>query len=298
MRFLVVFVLAMMIAIASAQVSTSNTNTNSISGSGTVSNTNTNTNTNSVSGSRTVTWTGTVTGTNSGTVSGSITGTWTGSPSQTQTGTPSMTYPQPPAPINLVNGCLNHIIYVCLEWSNPSGFMFNYYRIYYQSTAAGSSVNVLTSTQPNLNIGMLTALTTYNFWVQGVDTGVGVWSANSSVLTYTTAQADPKYDPTRDIQNFQCAKSRNPTTNRVAITCTWSPAQDTVIHVNLKCHCVAAKNAPFREPLLVRKKLWGSLAQSTSVLFAINRDNADCTIYARFYYQRRPTTRHMAKVNV
>jgi len=140
--------------------------------------------------------------------------------------------------------------------------------------------------------------TTYTIWVQGVDTGVGVWSANSTTISVTTSAADPKLDSTRDIQNFACAQSTNPTTSRVAITCTWDASADPVIHVNLKCHCVTSASAPFREPLFIRKKLWGSKATALSVLFAINRDNADCNIYARFYYQRRPTTRHHAFVSV
>jgi hypothetical protein len=207
-----------------------------------------------------------------------------------------VTYPTPAAPDSLSNGCLDHITIVCLEWADPLLFSYNFYRVYYQSTVAGSAVQVVTSQFNNKNIVGLLPATTYNFWVSGVDTSIGVWSANSTILSVTTANADPKYDNTRDIQNFACAESTNPSTSRVAITCTWTAAQDTVIHVNLKCHCVAASTAPFREPLLIRKKLWNTKATATSVLFAVNRDKADCNIYARFYYQRRPTTRHHAFV--
>jgi len=273
MRFLIVLILALGLAVANAQTP-SGTNTNSNSW----TNTNSNSWTNSVTA--TVTWTPTVSITTSGTGTGTATG----------------TYPQPPAPVGLANGCLNHIIYICAEWSDPALFTFNFYRIYYQAT--GGTIQVLTSTTPNKNIGGLTPATTYTIWVQGVDTGVGVWSANSTTITVTTAAADPKKDSTRDIQNFICGPSTNPVTGRVAITCTWDAAQDIVVHVNLKCHCVAASSGPTREPLFVRKKLWGSKATATSVLFAINRDNADCNIYARFYYQRRPTTRHHSFVLV
>lgn len=283
MRFLFAFVLALGLALVSSQT-VSDTNSNSWTPSWTPSWTNSNSN--SVSGSNT--WTSSGTWTRSGTNSNSVTVTNSG------TGTATTTYPQPPAPTGLINTCPNHIITACLAWTDPANYVFNYYRVYVQSTVAGSAVVVYTATQEGLEIQKLSPATTYNVWVAGVDTGVGVWSANSTVITVTTAAADPKKDPTRDVQNFACTQGVNPSTSRVAVTCTWTAAQDTVIHVNLKAHCVSAT----REPLLVRKKLWGSKATGTSAFFAINRDSATCNFYARFYYQRRPTTRHHVKLIV
>lgn len=274
MRFLVLFVLALVLALASAQ-SVSNSNTNSW--------------TPSVTPSWTVTpsnsWTASNSWTNSASWTKSNTNSWTSSTSNTQTGTPTGTYPQPAAPTNLANSCPGHIVTMCLQWEDEG--IFNFYRVYFQSTVAGSAINVATSDQPQLQITTLTASTTYNVWVAGVDTGVGVWSGNSSVITVTTSALDPKADPNLDVQNFACSTIVNSDTKRVNVECKWDAADVTVHHINLKGRCVSS----IREPLLIRKSLYGTKAQATSVVFRVNRDTATCNFYARFYYARRPTTR-------
>jgi len=272
MRFLVAFVLALGIALVSAQ-------------------------TTSDSNSWTPSWTNSVTpswtNTNSNSNSGSITGTGTGTGTSSGTGTATRTFPQPAAPISLTNGCPNHIQYICPVWSDPPGFSFDLYHVYY--SAAGGPFVLQTSSQDSARIGPgLLPNTAYTVQVSGTDTSNGVWSANSTASVFTTSPADPKLDPSLDISNFACAQGKNPNTGRTSVTCSWTAATDTVIHVNLKAHCVSAT----REPLLVRKKLWGAKAVATSVLFAINRDSATCNFYARFYYARRPTTRHHVKLVV
>jgi hypothetical protein len=261
MRFLIALVVLLGIALQAAAQSSSDTGSNSWTPSWTKSNTNS------------VTGTGTQTGTGSS--------------------SPSVTYPQPPAPVNLVNLCLNHIINVCPSFDDPVGFPFNLYRIYFRPQTS-TVVTRYTTTLNSLKITNLTANTIYDVWVQGVNTGVGVWSANSTVVQFVTSPADPKKDTTRDIQNFQCFQIRNALTGRVALNCTWSAALDPVQHVNVKAHCVSA----IREPLLIRKRLWGTKATQTWVQIAINRDDATCNVYGRFYYVRRPTTRHSFKIVV
>jgi len=211
----------------------------------------------------------------------------TGSGTPSSTGSTTNTYPQPPAPVNLDNLCKAHIINICPAWDDPPGYVFGVYRLYY--TAQGSpTVGVIRTGQVSLRITNLLTGTLYDVWVQGQDNR-GVWSANSSIITMTTDPADPKLDPTRDIQGFSCARTTNPKNNRNAALCSWSPALDSVRQINYKVHCTSS----VREPTLVRRRVYGNTAQTaTSAFFAVSRDISTCTFKARFYYARRATTRH------
>jgi len=202
--------------------------------------------------------------------------------------TASSTYPTPAAPVNLDNLCKGHIINICPDWQDPPGYVFGVYKLYYTAQGSGIIGSVRTS-DTSIRITNLLPGTLYDVWVQGQD-GNGVYSFNSTVITMTTDAADPKKDPTRDIQNFSCAKSTNPANNRNAATCTWTAALDTVRQINYKVHCASA----VREPTLVRRRVYGATAAAaTSAFFAINRDQTTCTFKARFYYARRPAaTRH------
>jgi hypothetical protein len=160
----------------------------------------------------------------------------------------------------------------------------------------GSGVfTAVTLSQAKTRITNLTPNTNYDFFVQGVDTTIGVFSANSSISTFTTSPNDPKSDPSLDITNFDCVQTTNPTNGRGAIACSWTAAQDTIRNINFKCHCTSS----VREPLLIRKKYWSSVANSrTDITFRINRDSAVCNIYAKAYYSRRPASRHSTTVVV
>jgi hypothetical protein len=211
----------------------------------------------------------------------------TGSGTASATITPTQSYPTPDAPINLDNHCKAHIINICPAWEDPLTAVFGLYRVYV--TVQGSNViQSFTTTDISLRITNTLPQTLYDVWVQGQD-GNGVWSLNSTVVTMNTDPADPKYDPTRDIQGFTCAPGTNPKNNRVAATCSWTAAQDAVRQINFKVHCVSA----IREPTLVRRRVYGATAAAaTNAFFAISRDIATCTFKARFYYARRATTRH------
>jgi len=208
-------------------------------------------------------------------------------------GTPSGTYPQPPSPINLANDCQNHIINICPGWANPTGFTFNKFRLYYQAVGSATITRVVLTTT-STRITNLTPGTSYNVWVQGEDTTIRVFSANSTVVIMTTDPADPKEDPTLDITNFACNPAVNPVSNRGAISCTWTAANSAfpVVSLRFKVHCTST----IREPLTIRKNLWGSRAQVTSILFAVNRDQATCNVYVKAVYSRRPASRHHAQV--
>jgi len=207
--------------------------------------------------------------------------------SQSTTGTASITYPTPEAPIGLDNLCKGHIINICPEWSDPPGFVFGVYRLYYTQQGSGV-VGVVKTSDFSIKITDLLPGSLYDVWVQGQDSN-GVWSLNSSIVTMDTDAADPKKDPTRDIQAFSCAKTTNSANNRNAATCTWTAAQDTVRQINFKVRCVSTT----REPTLVRRRVYGATAAAaTSAFFAVNRDVGTCTFKARFYYARRPTARH------
>lgn len=244
------------------------------------------------------TWTRSGTWTPSGTwtSSGSATATWSSSSSISGTisgtATPSRTYPQPPAPTGVENRCKGHIITICPGWAPPAGFKFNLYRVYYTLQGSGVIESVDTHDVSTL-ITNLVPNSLYDVTVQGVDTNVGVWSANTTTQQMATDPADPKEDPSLDVQNFDCVKTTNPTTGRGAIQCSWTAAAVTVRQVNFKVKCVSNK----RRPLLVRKRRYGTKANETTVLFAINRDTATCKIKARFYYARRPTARKTVRIS-
>jgi len=232
-----------------------------------------------------------VTSSNSNTPPASISNSVTNS--GTASGTPSGTYPQPPAPIGLANDCQNHIINICPSWANPTGFTFNKYRLYYQAVGS-ATITRLVLTTTSTRITNLTPGTSYNVFVQGEDTAIRVFSANSSVVIMTTDPADPKEDPTLDITNFACSPAVNPISNRGAISCTWTAANSAfpVISLRFKVHCTST----LREPLTIRKNLWGSRAQVTSILFAVNRDQATCNVHVKAVYSRRPASRQHAQV--
>jgi len=217
----------------------------------------------------------------------------TGSGTASATITPTQSYPTPPAPINLANLCLNHIVNICPGWADPPGYSLGNFRLYI--TAQGSGIVQAFTGIAGFDTRITNVLpqTLYDVWVQGQD-GNGVWSLNSTTVTFTTDPADPKLDPTRDIQAFTCSKGTNPKNNRVAATCSWTAALDAVRQINFKVHCVSVLNGvAVREPTLVRRRVYGdTAAAATSAFFAVDRDVGQCTFKARFYYARRATTRH------
>jgi hypothetical protein len=212
----------------------------------------------------------------------------TGSGTASATITPTQSYPTPEAPINLDNKCKGHIINICPQWEDPPGFALGNFRLYITAQGSGIVQAFTGISDFSARITNVLPQTLYDVWVQGQD-GNGVWSFNSTVVTMTTDPADPKLDPTRDIQGFTCSRTTNPKNNRVAATCSWTPALDAVRQINYKVHCVS----PVREPTLVRRRVYGATAAAaTSAFFAVHRDIATCTFKARFYYARRATTRH------
>jgi len=288
MRSILAFILVLGLIIEGVKSqSTSNTNTNSntltpsnsLTPSISVSNSNSisvsNSNTNSVSSSVTRTVTNTVT--NSGTETG------------TQSVTATVTIPQPPGVVNVINACPGHIENICPSWEDPTGFTFDTYKVYYEAAGA-TTFKVVTVTQTSTRISNLTGDTTYTFEISGVDSSVGVYSLNTTA-TFTTDPDDPKADPALDATDFTCVAGVNANNNRVDAVCSWTapdpPTGDSVTHINLKAHCVSSTT----KPLLIRKKLFGTKADVTSVTFAINRADTTCNFYARFYYVRRPTVR-------
>jgi len=223
------------------------------------------------------------------------TGTWSTSfiPSVSTSLSHTGSYPTPPAPLNLRNRCLSHIINICPGWDIPTGFDYNVFKVHFALQGSGVIqtvvVNRVSTRITNLVPGAL-----YDVMVQGVDTHFGVYSFNSTTIIMQTDPSDPKYDPTKDIQNFACAQGLNPVNNRIAIFCTWTAAQDVVRQINFKVKC----SSTVRDPVFIRKRVFGAKAQLLEAKLAINRDIATCNVYARFYYARRPTSRHSVTLTI
>jgi len=211
--------------------------------------------------------------------------------------TPSGTYPQPPAPVGLVNRCLGHKVNICPEWSDPPGFSFNLYRLYYK-VQLSTTESRITTASTSTRVFPLPAGTLFDFWVAGVDVGNGVWSANSTAVTMQTIGPDPKLDPLRDVQGFACAAVPDDGTgtqheSRTAIQCTWTAALDTVRQINYKVHCTS----PDFEPLTIKKRKYGAAAAAAvSAYFHVHRESGKCVVHARFYYADRPSARKLSIV--
>jgi len=220
-------------------------------------------------------------------------------PAPSLSSSPSGTYPQPPAPVNLVNRCVGHKVNICPEWSDPAGFSFNLYRLYYKVQLSTTEVRVTTAST-STRIFPLPAGTLFDFWVAGVDVANGVWSANSTAVTMQTIQADPKLDPSRDVQAFTCASVTDTGVGsqhvgRKAVSCTWTAALDTVRQINYKVHCTS----PNFEPLTIKKRRYGTTAATaTSAFFHVHRDAGTCIVHVRYYYADRPSARKVATVTL
>jgi len=227
-----------------------------------------------------------------GQVSTSSSPSWSISTSISGSGSVTGTYPTPPAPTGLVNKCVNHSVTICPEWSNPTGFTFNFFTVYYSVQLSGV-VNSVTTNQVSTVIAGLPAGSLFDVWVNGVDTQIGATSANSTTVTFQTIAADPKNDPSLDIQNFACVKGTS-SIGRTAIECSWTAAQDTVRQINFKVKCTST----VRKDVFIRKRLFGAQATATSAELRINWDIAQCNVYARFYYARRPTARHFISLTI
>jgi len=205
-----------------------------------------------------------------------------------------VTYPQGDAPVNLINECLGHIINVCPTCADPANFVYDLYRVYFSASGSGFT-SFFTTDDPFTRITNLAPATTYNVWVAGMDTSIGVWSLNSTIVQMTTDPADPKKDNSRDVQGFSCLQTFNTLTGRVILSCGWTAAQDQVHQINFKVHCTSA----IREPLLLRKRLYGTRAATTTAIdFNINRDDATCYVKAHFFYARRATGRKVTIISV
>jgi len=274
---------------ADAQASQSNTQSNapSIPSSVTPSNSNSNTpswtnsNSNSLTPSNTNSISVSNSGSNSKSVSPSNSNSWTSS------GSASNTYPQPPAPTNVVNKCANHIINICPSWTNAPGFVFRDTLVSYKVTGSAAAPTVLTVITTSLRIIGLQPATSYDFVIQNVLPN-GVLSLPSATATFVTAAQDPKANKTLDIHNIVCTNTKNPTTLRSVITCTWAAAADPVVELRIKARCTSI----IREPDEVRKHLFGARAQVTTVTLNMNRDVATCEVFIKARYARRPASRH------
>jgi len=163
---------------------------------------------------------------------------------------------------------------------------------HYVVQGSGATPTVVPFTTNSGRISGLLPATTYDVFVVGI-TGAGVSSLPSTTVSFTTDPADAKLDPTRDITNVQCDDLKNTATGRYEITCTWTAATPvTPTRINAKVRCVSA----IREPLLVRKSLYGAAAAATTVTFHVNRDVATCAVRLRAYYPRRPASSHSLTV--
>lgn len=262
----------------------------------TFSNTNSNTNSWTPTNSNSVSPSNSLTGSNSG--SNSVSGTrpasvsvtrsaapttsnsWTATPSWTQT------VPSPPAPVGLVNRCLNHIVNICPSWSNPPGIVFQSFNLIYRVTGTVTPPNVISVRSTSGRVTSLLPATSYDFNVEGILNGVTSLLSTTSV--FVTAAADPKLVKTRDITNIACTNVKSATTRRSVILCTWTAALDPVLELRVKAHC----QSPIREPNEVRKHYFGSRALATTITLNLNRDVATCEVFIKARYARRPASRH------
>jgi len=270
-------------------ITTSITATNSVTNSATGSLSTTQSITATTSWTSTSSWTKTATTSNTASVS----------PSSSATPTSSITYPTPPAPINVLNKCPGHAVTVCLTWNDPTG-TYIAYSVFYKLTSSTTGVFLqIDTTDSYLVINNLRAGTSFDFIVVGFN-GLGVESLPSDTATFVTGPQTPKQNTALDISNVQCAQTVNVNTSRVNIQCTWSPPPTgrNLYAIEVKCRCVSSVRTTVR----IRKDLSGAALAANAVTFKINRDVANCNIYIKALYGKPPgklmpgTRQHIALV--
>jgi hypothetical protein len=190
-----------------------------------------------------------------------------------------------PAPTNVVNRCVGHIINICPSWANPAGVVYASFIVTYTDLTTSAVVSFSTTTLSG-RVTNLAPSTGYSFVVTGVTAG-GVQGTPSAPVTFTTDPTDPKLDPLKDIHNIVCDSVNDTTTGRLVIQCSWLPATETLTRLVIKWRCVS----PIRENNRNKKRLFGAAAQATAVTLNVNRDVATCTVYFHAYYIRRPSNR-------
>jgi len=256
-------------------------------------------NSNSHSNSVSVTNSGTVSrsGSTSGSVSGTNSNTKSNSNSWTSSETASPTTPTPDAPVNLVNHCPKKIIHACISWDEPATATFVSYIVNYRLAGTTGAPTQIATTGTFQKVSGLTPQTSYEFWIVGI-TAAGISSFDSSFLTVLTQESDAKLDPAKDITNVVCDWFNDRTPGvfpRREIRCSWTAAAPVQPkRIKAKVHCTSA----IREPLFIRKSLYGADATATEVVFHTHRDVATCFIYLRAYYPKRPATRHVSVIIV
>jgi hypothetical protein len=197
----------------------------------------------------------------------------------------------PPAPLNVTNRCPNHIVNICVGWENPATITYASFIVTY-TTLATSAVSVTpVLTGSSIRINGLTPATSYSFVIVGLAAN-GQQSLATTAVTFTTDPADPKLDPTLDINNIVCDSVLDATENRYDVDCTWSAAAQLLTRLIVKWRCVS----PIRENDRNKVRLYGTAAQATSYSFHVHRDVATCTLYFHAYYIRRPASRHQLTV--
>jgi len=257
MSILRAFVLLCLVAVVLSQPSTSNTNSNSNSGSNSGSNSNSGSSSGSSSISRTA----------------------------------STTFTPPPAPINVINACLNHDKYICPEWSDPTN-PATYVSYIVSFTPTGGVATTVTTLQTSGRISGLTPGTDYVFIITGVTAG-GIQGLPSAPVTFTTSLHT-------DLSNIVCDSVKDSTTRRAVIQCTWTAASPPPDRLVIKWRCVSV----IRLPDSHKKRFFGAAAAITSVQLNVNRDVATCTVFIHPYYIRqvgppaiiRPGTRRSVTV--
>jgi len=267
--FIALAFLLLLIGSAVAQPSTSNTPSNSNSG--------------SISGSSS----GSSSGSGSG--SGSASNSGSGSNTHSQTASGSNTVTPPPAPINVVNLCLNHDTYICPSWTVPAGVYVSYIVAF---TPTGGATTTVTTFQTSGRVSGLTPGTDYVFVITGV-TASGLQGIPSAPVTFTTSLHT-------DLSNIVCDDVRDGTTRRNVIQCTWTAASPPPDRLVIKWRCVSA----IRLPDSHKKRYYGAGAAITSVQLNVHRDVATCTVFFHPYYIRqvgppaiiRPGTRRSVTV--
>jgi len=197
---------------------------------------------------------------------------------------------QGPGPVNVLNYCQGHIVNICPGWDDPAGAVFTSYEVSY--AIQGQAPTLVTVTTRSTQISGLLGGNVYDFIITGIDAG-GVRSLPSATTSFTTDPNDAKSDPALDINNIVCDDTKDPADHdRIEIACSWGAAAVTPLRINTKCRCSSA----IREPLTIRKSLYGTNAAATTITFHVHRDVATCYIKFRAYYTRRPASRHSLTV--
>jgi len=168
---------------------------------------------------------------------------------------------------------------VCLYYTEPAGFFYPSFNIYYKITGA-ATYTVIKNVQAlsyTFTGAQLLAQTSYEFQVTGV-TFAGVESPMSPPNTFVTAAPDPRILPSAGVSNIQI------TAGVRTVTFSYTLGTSSVNVVHFRAHC----KKPDGHPYIIRRNV-RKLGTTTTKTLGGFKSGSTCKVRIRIYYKDEAT---------